>query len=131
WVQGDFLGYLRDAGKGLDDSPVDAAGLAELLVLLKDDTISGRIGKTVLEEMIATGNSAKAIVEAKGLVQVTDASAIDDWIRQAIEENPGPAADFRGGTAKALGFLVGQVMKLSRGKANPRMVNELLRKALS
>jgi aspartyl-tRNA(Asn)/glutamyl-tRNA(Gln) amidotransferase subunit B len=131
WVQGDFLGYLRDAGKGLDDSPVDAAGLAELLVLLKDDTISGRIGKTVLEEMIATGSSAKAIVEAKGLVQVTDASAIDDWIRQAIEENPGPAEDFRGGTAKALGFLVGQVMKLSRGKANPRMVNELLRKALS
>ncbi len=130
WVQGDFLGYLRDAGKELEESPVSPEALAELLTLLKDDTISGRIGKTVLEDMIATGKSAKAIVDEKGLVQVTDTSAIDEWIRQVIAENPGPADDFRGGADKALGFLVGQVMKLSRGKANPRMVNQALRDAL-
>ncbi len=131
WVQGDFLGYLRDAGYELDDSPVTPEALAELLTLIKNDTISGRIGKTVLEDMIATGKAAKTIVDEKGLVQVTDTSAIDEWISQVIAENPGPAEDFRGGADKALGFLVGQVMKLSRGKANPRMVNQALRDALS
>ncbi|MAF11420.1 Asp-tRNA(Asn)/Glu-tRNA(Gln) amidotransferase GatCAB subunit B [Candidatus Poribacteria bacterium] len=130
WVQGDLLGYMRDAGREIEDSPVSAPELAELLTLLKDDTISGRIAKTVLEEMIATGKSAKTIVEEKGLVQVTDTSAIDEWVRQVIEDNPGPAEDYRGGTAKALGFLVGQVMKLSRGKANPQLVNQALRAAL-
>jgi len=131
WVMGDLASFLKAAGHTIETSPVPASALAELIRLIHNQTISGKIAKSVLEEMVATGASPRQIIEQKGLVQISDASAIAAWVEQVIAETPGPAEDVRRGRDKALGFLVGQVMKLSKGKANPGLVNELLRKALS
>ncbi len=131
WVMGDLVGLLREGGKSVEDSPVAPAALARMISLIQDGTISGRIAKTVLEEMVASGQSADEIVKERGLVQVTDSGVIDEWILTVIEQNPGPVEDLRGGKDKALGFLVGQVMKLSRGKANPQLVNQLIRKHIA
>lgn len=130
WVMGDLTSFLKERGYTIETSPVSPSHLAELIRLIHDKTISGKIAKTVLEEMVATGTSPRRIIEEKGLIQVSDVAAIERWVQQVIAENPGPVADFRSGREKALGFLVGQVMKLSKGKANPGLVNELLRKAL-
>jgi len=92
--------------------------------------ISGKIAKTVFEEMAATGRSASEIVAKKGLTQVTDSSAIEAIVDKVVLENPKEAEAFRGGKTKLMGFFVGQVMKESRGKANPQMVNELLARKL-
>jgi aspartyl-tRNA(Asn)/glutamyl-tRNA(Gln) amidotransferase subunit B len=130
WIMGDLASCLRAADRDIETSPVRASDLAELIRLINDKTISGKIAKTVLEEMVATGDSPRRIIEQKGLVQVSDADAIERWVNQVIAENPGPVADLQNGRDKALGFLVGQVMKLSKGKANPSLVNQLLRNAL-
>ncbi|MDA1190453.1 MAG: Asp-tRNA(Asn)/Glu-tRNA(Gln) amidotransferase subunit GatB [Candidatus Poribacteria bacterium] len=130
WVMGDLSGFLREAGKSIEDSPVSAAHLAEMIGLINDKTISGRIAKDVLAEMVATGNAPKRIVEAKGLVQVSDAGQIDTWIEEVIAANPQIVADYKSGKTKLMGFLVGQVMKLSQGKANPGLVNEALQNRL-
>lgn len=130
WVMGDLTALLREADRSIEDNPVTASNLAAMIRLILDKTISGKIAKTVLEEMVATGKPPKQIVEEKGLVQVSDTSAIEEWIRQVIEANPESANDVRGGKDKAIGFMVGQVMKLSKGKANPKLVNELLVTAL-
>lgn len=130
WVMGDLTSFLKERDYTIETSPVSPSHLAELIRLIRDKTISGKIAKTVLEEMVATGTSPRRIIEEKGLIQVSDVAAIERWVQQVIAENPGPVADFRSGREKALGFLVGQVMKLSKGKANPGLVNELLRRAL-
>ena len=131
WVTGNLFGALNKAGLAITDSPVSAQVLGELLGLMADDTISGRIAKDVFEEMFETGKSAKEIVKDKGLEQITDIGEIEDAVEAVIAGNPDQVADFRGGNEKAIGWFVGQVMKATGGKANPKLVNELLRKKLA
>ena len=131
WVTGDFFGALNKAGKDIQDSPVDAGALGGLIDLISDNTISGRIAKEVFEEMFATGRPAAEIVEAKGLRQVTDTGAIDSAIAAVMAKNADKVAEYRSGKDKLFGFFVGQVMKQTGGKANPALVNEILRARLA
>lgn len=130
WMMGDLAKNLNAAGKLIDESPVSAALLAEMIKLIDNGTISSKIAKTVFEEMWKTGDAPDKIVKDKGLVQITDTKAIEDIIDRVIAANPKPVEDYKGGNTKAIGALVGQVMKQSKGKANPAIVNELLKKKL-
>ena len=130
WVTGAFFGALNKSGLDLAEAPVDAAKLGGLLDLIADGTISGRIAKAVFEAMWETGKDAAAIVEARGLKQITDSREIEAIVARLIADNPGQAEQFRGGNRKVIGWFVGQVMKATQGKANPKIVNELLRRAL-
>ncbi|MFD1623242.1 Asp-tRNA(Asn)/Glu-tRNA(Gln) amidotransferase subunit GatB [Azospirillum griseum] len=126
WVTGELFGYLNKAGKEIEDSPVSAENLGGLIDLIADNTISGRIAKEVFDTMFETGEKAAAIVEKKGLRQVTDTSAIESAIDAVMTANADKVAEFRGGKDKLFGFFVGQVMKATQGKANPAMVNDIL-----
>jgi aspartyl-tRNA(Asn)/glutamyl-tRNA(Gln) amidotransferase subunit B len=130
WVITELTGALAQAGLALAQSPVSAAALAELVSLISGATLSGKMAKEVFAEMLRTGTGAMAIVAEKGLQQVTDSGAIGEFARQAIQANPGAVAEYRTGNAKALQFLVGQVMKLSRGKANPQLAVQALKAEL-
>jgi aspartyl-tRNA(Asn)/glutamyl-tRNA(Gln) amidotransferase subunit B len=129
WVIGDLFGALNRKGLGIEESPVAAARLGGLIDLIADGTISGRIAKDVFAEMVETGGDPAAIVEAKGLRQVTDTSAIEAAVDAALAANPAQVAQYAT-NPKVLGFFVGQIMKATQGKANPALVNELLRKKL-
>jgi aspartyl-tRNA(Asn)/glutamyl-tRNA(Gln) amidotransferase subunit B len=131
WVTGNLFGALNKAGLAIADSPVSADALSGLLGLMADDTISGRIAREVFDEMFETGKEARQIVEEKGLKQITDAGAIEAAVDAVIAGNPDQVADFQGGNEKTIGWFVGQVMKATGGKANPKIVNELLRKKLA
>src|SRR5581483_1392287 len=130
WVMGDLFGMLNKAGLGIEDSPIAADRLGALIDLISDGTISGRIAKDVFAEMAATGADPGAIVAAKGLRQVTDTAAIEAAVDAALAAHPAQVAQYAG-NPKVLGFFVGQVMKATQGKANPALVNELLRKKLA
>lgn len=130
WVIGELFGRLNKASLDIRQSPVSATGLAELLQLLEKNTISGRAAKDVLDEMFASGKSASEIVKEQGLEQISDSRAIEALVDQVIANNPDQVAKYRGGNERLLGFFVGQVMKLSGGKANPAMVNQLLKRQL-
>jgi len=130
WVMGTLMGLLNAEGKSIVQSPVSAQNLAELLSLIETSVISGKIAKTVFDEMVASGKAASVIVEEKGLVQVTDASAIEAVVDQVIANNSGEVEKFKAGNTKLMGFFVGQVMKETKGKANPQMVNQLLKDKL-
>jgi aspartyl-tRNA(Asn)/glutamyl-tRNA(Gln) amidotransferase subunit B len=130
-VLNELLGKLNREGKDIGDSPIAAQQLAALIGLIGDNTISGKIAKDVFAIMYETGKDPAKIVEEKGLKQVTDAGAIEKIVDEAIAENPKQVADFKGGNEKIFGFFVGQVMKKSQGKANPAIINELLRKKLT
>ncbi|MEQ8665881.1 MAG: Asp-tRNA(Asn)/Glu-tRNA(Gln) amidotransferase subunit GatB [Rhodospirillales bacterium] len=130
WVISNLFGALNAAGKSINDSPVSADQLGQLLDLIADDTISGRIAKDVFEEMVATSKDPGDIVEEKGLKQITDTGAIEAAVDQVIADNPDQVADVKGGNEKAIGWFVGQVMKATQGKANPGVVNKLLRDKL-
>jgi len=130
WVMGDFSGALNKAGLDIRSSPVDAAALAGLLSRIEDGTISGKIAKQVFEAMWEGEGSADAIIEARGLKQITDSSAIQTVIDQVLVDNPGQLEQYRGGKDKLFGFFVGQVMKATRGQANPAEVNKLLKESL-
>ena len=131
WVIGDLLGALNKLGREIADSPVDAVGLAGLLARIADKTISGKIAKEVFEAMLAGEGSADAIIKAKGLVQITDESAIAQAIEDVLAKNPQQVADYRGGKDKLFGFFVGQAMKATQGKANPDALNRILREKLA
>ena len=131
WVTGNLFGALNKAGLSIKESPVPPESLVELLDLVEDGTISGRMAKEVFEEMMATGKDAADIVEEQGLEQITDGAEIEAAVDKVIAENPDQAADVRDGKEKTIGWFVGQVMQATGGKANPKMVNELLRKKLS
>jgi aspartyl-tRNA(Asn)/glutamyl-tRNA(Gln) amidotransferase subunit B len=131
WVTSDLFGALNKLGKDISSSPISPAQGSELLALIGDDTISGKIAKDVFEIMLETGKSAGAIVEERGLRQVSDSGEIEAIIAKIVDNNPDNAAAYRGGKDKLFGFFVGQVMKETGGKANPAIVNELLKKALS
>jgi aspartyl-tRNA(Asn)/glutamyl-tRNA(Gln) amidotransferase subunit B len=131
WVITNLFALLNKKGLEVTDSPVSAANLGKLLDLIADDTISGRIAKDVFEIMAETGGDPEAIVEAKGLRQITDTGAIEAAVDKAIAAGPQQVAQFKAGNEKVVGWFVGQVMKATQGKANPQQVNELLRKKLS
>nr|WP_277995703.1 MULTISPECIES: Asp-tRNA(Asn)/Glu-tRNA(Gln) amidotransferase subunit GatB [Moorella] len=130
WIMGDFLRLLNAGNLEPRQSPVPPEEMAALLQLQKEGTISGKIAKQVLEEMFATGKGARQVVEEKGLVQISDAAALTQIVEEVLAANPGVVEDYRNGKDKALGFLVGQVMKATKGKANPGLVNQLLKERL-
>lgn len=132
WVTGELLGALNKAEKEITDSPISAAQLGGLINRINDNTISGKIAKQVFEALWnGEGESADAIIDSKGLKQVTDTGAIEAVINDVIAASPQQLADYRGGKDKLFGYFVGEVMKRSKGKANPAQVNELLKKALT
>ena len=132
WVMGELLGALNKAEKELTDSPISAEQLGGLINRINDNTISGKIAKQVFEALWnGEGESADAIIDSKGLKQVTDTGAIEAVINEVIAASPQQLADYRGGKDKLFGYFVGEVMKRSKGKANPAQVNELLKKALA
>ena len=126
WVMGDFSAFLNRDGKDLADSPVSATQLAGLLRRIQDRTISGKIAKDVFEALWAGEGDTDSIIEKRGLRQITDTSAIEKVIDEVIAANPDQLAQYRAGKDKLFAFFVGQVMKVSKGKANPQQVNEAL-----
>ena len=130
WILGDLSGALNKAGLEINDSPITAASLVQLVARITDETISGKIAKQVFEAMWLEEGSADDIIEARGLRQITDSGAIETLIDEVIAANPEQVEQFRAGKEKVMGFFVGQVMKESRGKANPGQVNALLRDKL-
>jgi aspartyl-tRNA(Asn)/glutamyl-tRNA(Gln) amidotransferase subunit B len=131
WVMGDLFGALNKLGVDIASSPVKAGDLGALLDLISDNTISGRIAKDVFAEMVESGRPAAEIVEKKGLRQVTDTGAIETAIDQVLAQNADKVAEYRSGKEKLFGFFIGQIMKATGGKANPAMLNELLKKKLA
>jgi aspartyl-tRNA(Asn)/glutamyl-tRNA(Gln) amidotransferase subunit B len=131
WVTSDLFGALNRLGKSIEESPVTPAQAAELLRLTAEGTLSGTLAKQVFEIMLETGEDPARIVEERGLKQTSDTGAIDAAIADVLAANPDKLAEYRGGKDKLFGFFVGQVMKAMQGKANPGVVNDLLRKALS
>jgi len=130
WVTGDLFAALNRTGKDIAESPVSAASLRQLLDLMADGTINGRIAKDVFEAMVETGEAAGAIVEKQGLRQVTDTGAIDAAVERVLAANADKLAEYRAGKDKLFGFFVGQVMKAMGGKGNPALVNAALRQRL-
>ncbi len=130
WVISELFGLLNRSGKGIELSPVGAANLGKLVDLIQAGTISGRIAKDVFAEMFETGGDPANIVEAKGLKQISDSGAIEAIVDEVIADNPGQVASYQK-NPKALGWFVGQIMKATKGQANPKLVNELLRQKLA
>ena len=130
WVMGEVTRALNEESRSISDCPVSPARLADLLKLLEKGTISGKIAKAVFDEMWKTGMEPALIVEEKGLVQVSDTGEIEKIIDGIMAANQGQVEEYRGGKEKVFGFFVGQVMRASKGKANPAVVNELLLKKL-
>jgi len=130
WIQSELMALLKLKKLNIEESPVKPEDLAGLIKLIENNTISGKIAKDVLPEMFETGKSAEVIVKEKGLVQVTDTKLIEEVAERVIAANPKSAEDFRTGKKQALGFLVGQIMKETQGKANPKLVNEILERKL-
>ncbi len=128
WITGDFFAALNRTGKTIATAPVSAEALGALLDLLADGTINGRIAKEVFEAMVETGQSSNAIVQSRGLRQVTDTAAIDAAVEAVLAASPDKLAEYHGGKDKLFGFFVGQVMKRMGGKGNPALVNEALRR---
>ena len=130
WIMGALTALLNSHGLGIEQSPVPPAHLAELVTLIDEGTISGKIAKTVFDEMARSGRQPKTIVTEKGLVQVSDAETIERAVREVLGNHPEEVAAYRQGKTKLIGFFVGQVMKATRGKANPQIVNECLKRNL-
>jgi len=131
WIMGSLLGLLNAESKTIDQSPISASDLANLLKLIDEGVISGKIAKTVFDDMAKTGKPPKQIVEEKGLVQVTDTGAIEEVVLNIIAKNPKQVEQYKNGKDTLFGFFVGQVMKETKGKANPKAVNEILKAKLS
>ncbi|WP_121610165.1 Asp-tRNA(Asn)/Glu-tRNA(Gln) amidotransferase subunit GatB [Mesobacillus foraminis] len=131
WVMGEVSGYLNAEGKELHEVPLTPQGLAGMIKLIENGTISSKIAKTVFKEIIENGGDAEKIVKEKGLVQISDEGALLKIITEIIDANPQSVEDFKGGKEKAKGFLVGQIMKATKGQANPPLVNKLLAQELS
>jgi len=131
WIMGEVLRTLKDEGLEIEKYPVTPEMLTGMLKLIDNGTISGKIAKTVFEEMYKTGKSPEDIVKEKGLVQITDESEVIKVIDEVIVENPKEVADYKSGKEKLIAFFVGQVMKKSKGKANPQVVNKLLKERLT
>ena len=130
WLMGEFSKHLNNEGIAIQECKVTPKQLTDLLVLIEKGTISGKIAKTVFEEMWVTGKDAQVIVKEKGLVQISDTKEIEAIVDAVIAANPQSVEDYKAGKEKAIGFLVGQIMKQTKGRANPDMVNRLLKERL-
>jgi aspartyl-tRNA(Asn)/glutamyl-tRNA(Gln) amidotransferase subunit B len=130
WVMGEIMRELKNDNIEIEDCPLEPERLAGMLKLMEDGTISGKIAKTVFEEIYRSGKDAATVVKEKGLVQITDESAIEKVIDEVMAANEGQVQAYRGGKVALMGFFVGQVMKATGGKANPAKVNELLKRKL-
>jgi aspartyl-tRNA(Asn)/glutamyl-tRNA(Gln) amidotransferase subunit B len=130
WIMGPLLGLLNTVGKSIDASPVSPENLGRLLQLIEEGVISGKIAKTIFDEMAVSGHAPDRIVKERGLVQVSDASQIEIAVDKVMAENAAEVQAYRAGKTKLLGFFVGQVMRETKGKANPQVVNEVLKSKL-
>ncbi|MES1257848.1 MAG: Asp-tRNA(Asn)/Glu-tRNA(Gln) amidotransferase GatCAB subunit B, partial [Acidobacteriota bacterium] len=130
WVMGDLAGMLKAMGKEIDESPVPARHLGELVALIVKGDLTGKLAKEVLPKMFESGEAPATIVEREGLKTISDSGAIEKIVEEVIAANPKQVEQYKGGKTTVIGFLVGQVMKLSRGQANPASVNELLKAKL-
>lgn len=131
WIMGDLLGYLNSNNLELSEVKITGQGLGEMIGLIEKGTISSKIAKTVFKEILESGKLPAQIVEEKGLVQISDEGAIKSIVEQVVANNPQSVEDYKAGKQKAIGFLVGQVMKESKGKANPALANKLLVEVLN
>lgn len=131
WITTELSGRLNQSNKTIPESPVSPQNLAKLVKLILDDTISGKIAKTVFEEMWKSGGDPERIVQEKKLVQVLDQNQIMKWVEEAIAQNQNAAEEFRNGKERAIGAIVGTVMKVSKGQANPEIVNKLIKEKLA
>ena len=130
WIMGELMRELKKAEAGIASCRVTPAALAKLLTLVEKGAISGKIAKTVFEEMLATGQDPEAIIKEKCLVQISDTGALEAVAQEIIAANPKEAADFKAGKTKVMGFFVGQLMKKTKGQANPQLANEIFQKLL-
>jgi len=130
WIMGDVAKSLNETGTEIKACLVTPRMLAEMIQLIEDGTISGKIAKTVFEEMFRSGNNASSVVETKGLKQVSDEGALTEICQSVLTENPSQVEQFKAGKEKVMGFFVGQVMKQTKGKANPQMVNQILKRLI-
>ena len=128
---GDLLRFLKEEKKEVRDCPIAPAALAEMILLIQDGTLSCKMAKEVCEAMYRTGRDPGAIIAEKGLVQITDEAALAGTIAEIIANNPAQVAQYRAGREKIFGFFVGQAMKATGGKANPQVINDLLKKMLA
>jgi aspartyl-tRNA(Asn)/glutamyl-tRNA(Gln) amidotransferase subunit B len=131
WVMGDVLRFLNEEKRDIRSCPITAAALAAMIRLIEEGTISGKMAKDIVDEMYKTGKPPKDIIAEKGLVQITDEAQLIKTIEAILEANPGQLKDYRGGKEKLFGFFVGQAMKVTSGKANPKLINDLLKKMLA
>ena len=131
WITGDLMKMLNEDKKDFTASPIRPPAIAELIKFIDVGTISGKMAKEVIEEMYRTGKAPGAIIKEKGLVQITDEGALSETIAEIIGKNPAQVAQYRAGKEKVFGFFVGQVMKATQGKANPQVINDLLKKMLA
>ena len=131
WIMGDVLRVLNETHIPLDEFKIKPSMLADLIAMAESGTISGPIAKSVYEEMVSTGAAPKEIVEEKGLVQISDKGELETAVREVIDAHPDEAAKYRAGKTKLMGFFVGQVMKVTKGKANPKEVNAIIKETLS
>jgi aspartyl-tRNA(Asn)/glutamyl-tRNA(Gln) amidotransferase subunit B len=130
WVQGEISALLKESGKEITECPVSAANLGELLKLIASGELSGKLGKEVFAKMVESGDTARVIVDREGLKQISDTGALDKILDEVIAANPKQVEQYKGGKTTVIGFLVGQVMKASKGQANPAAVNEMLKAKL-
>lgn len=130
WLMGEVNAYLNQEGKELQDVPLTPKALVDMVELIEKGTISSKIAKQVFKELVENGGDPQQIVEDKGLVQISDEGALRTMVNEALDNNSQSVEDYKSGKGKAIGFLVGQVMKASKGKANPQLVNELLKEEL-
>jgi aspartyl-tRNA(Asn)/glutamyl-tRNA(Gln) amidotransferase subunit B len=131
WVMGDVLRFLNEEKRDIRSCPITPTSLAEMIKLIEEGTISGKMAKDIVDEMYKSGKPPKEIIEEKGMVQITDEGELIKTISSIIKANPQQLQDYRGGKEKLFGFFVGQVMKATQGKANPQIVNDLLKKMLT
>ncbi len=130
WIMGELMRELKKKEAGIASCRVTPAALAKLLTLVEKGAISGKLAKTVFEDMVATGRDPEAIIKEKGLVQISDTGALESIAQEIVNANPKEAADFKAGKTKVLGFFVGQLMKRTKGQANPQLANEIFQRLL-
>jgi aspartyl-tRNA(Asn)/glutamyl-tRNA(Gln) amidotransferase subunit B len=123
--------FLNEDKRDIRQCPITAESLADMIRLIEEGAISGKMAKEIVEDMYKTGKTPQTIIKEKGLLQITDEGELVKTITSIIEANPQQLADYRGGKEKLFGFFVGQVMKATQGKANPQLVNEILKKMLA
>ncbi|KAL6292325.1 hypothetical protein ACE6H2_000467 [Prunus campanulata] len=131
WIMGDIAAYMKNEKLTINEIKLTPQELAELIASIKDGTISGKIGKEILFELLAKGGTVKGLIEAKDLVQAIDPAEIEKWVEKVLSENPKQLEQYRGGKTKLQGYFAGQVMKLSKGKANPGLLNKILLEKLN